>query len=646
MTVEATPAAELSPEERLRVRALDLLKTTTLEVILGSDEPLRTGEVGRRVAEALGLELSEEEQGGLATLVRMVMDSDPLFSQSNRQWDLALRMGRAEGDKRKPVERAIEDVADLLGHPAEADPLATFVAAIYGREKDYYVKMIERLADTKPQFFRVDERNIAITRWVLDLSSDDPEEVEFDNFSDTSALNRLRSLADGAESEGPLDFAVELVRKAGEPVDNKSLLFLTWSHFQDLDTETIYADLYGSGELVLERGPAWVTREAHDEVRAAIRKLAGDPEVAADQLAASLPEAEEGVGAPSTQSVRVSDDDLDQVHAYMSSDGRTYRVPELCQQALEAFPGSRTYQAVHDSLLTRMREDSRFAWVGWERFRVQGSIPEEVLSVPEGLAFPPDQEFLDENGQEVDRVVDPRDWKFQLDQQIQDPLVQDLGDDASQAGAAPARLVSSVPLHHYVAGTRYLKHSERSFFPQEPQLLQAPLVTPDGSRIEMWVNSRLGLVFGLKDWYENNLPWVGGEFIIEKGDQGDEFRLVYNGETNPLMDVPLDKLQKLLQLRAEAVSELLPLTEIVKRILQAESEPIQFVALFTRVNVVRRTRRAQLASILSGQRFFAQSPQTPGLWSYDEKRAQKPKKKGAPKRVRDYDDEDEFEEIE
>lgn len=645
MTVEATPAAELTPEERLRARALDLLKTTTLEVILASDEPLRTGEVGRRVAEALGLELSEEEQGGLATLSRMVMDSDPLFSQSNRQWDLAMRLGRAEGDKRKPVERAIEDAADLIGHPTSPEPIATFVSAIYGRDTDFYVSMIERLAETRPQFFKVQGDRIGITRWLLDISSDDPEDVEYDNFQDTSVLDQVRSLASGLDGSDPVAFARSVVGKSSEPVDNRALLFLTWEKFPDLDTETIFSELFADQEMVLEKGPAWVTRASHDAVIQEIRRLARDPEAASEQLAASVPE-DEGAGA--AQSVRVSDDDLDQVYAYMSDSVRTYRVAELCQQALEAFPGSRTYRAVHDSLLSRMKEDARFLWVGWERFRTQGSVPEDVLTLPEGLAFPPDQAYLDEEGEATDKAVDPRDWKFQLAQQIQHYDVQDVGDDGTAPGNPPEVLVCSPPLHHYVAGTRYLRHSDRGFFPEEPQLQQPTLITNEGQRLEIWVNNGLGLIFGLKDWYENSgLPWVGGRFTIEKTEQPDEYRLNYTGETDEVMDIPLDQLQALLQLRAEAVSEMLSLTEITKRILQAAPEGLPFANLFARVNVVRRVRRAQMASILSSQRFFQQSPQTPGIWAYDEKRAQKAKKKSGPKRpMRGYDEDEDLEDIE
>jgi hypothetical protein len=643
MTVEA-PTAPASAEERLRARALDLLKSVTLEAILESDEPLRTVDAARIVAENLSLKLTEEETGGLASVVRMVLDSDPIFSQANRQWDIALRMGRAEGDRRKPVERAIADFVDLLGHPTDPRPVAVLAAAVYGRPPDYYESMIERLAPSSQQFFRADGQ-IAVSRWLIDISSDDPEDVEYDNFEDPAPVEALRKSAKGIKANDAAAFARALIEKAGEPVDNKALLFLAWTEFPETEPRELFAALAADPRLVLERGPAWVTAEDHRRVIETLRTLTAEPEAASELVAAALPAVEEedlGILGPTT--VRVSDEDLDQVYHLMAQEERTYRVADLCQQALEAFPGSRTYQAVYDSLLARMREDRRFQWLGFERFRLSGTVPREVEMLPEGLSFDV-REYLDEEGNEIDKILDPGEWKFNLDEQVKHYLVQDVGDDETlPPSSTPTRLDSSPPLHHYVAGTRYLRHADRGFFPADVDITQATLLSPDGSRFEVWVNNRLGLIFGLKEWYDANLPWVGGRFAIERGDQPDEYRLAHTqGDVEPLMDIPMERLQELLQLRAEAASENLPLTELVLRILKAHPDGLHFVTLFTEVNVVRRSRRVQVASILSAQRFFTQSPQQPGIWHYDEKRAAKTRKKGPKRPIRDYGDEDEDE---
>jgi hypothetical protein len=502
--------------------------------------------------------------------------------------------------------------------------------------------MLSKMLDNEERFFSVDGGKVGICRWLLEITSDEASDVEWDNFDDPSVLEKLRSLK--TKGKDALSVARSLVEAAQEPVDNKALQFLAWSADPSVEPKELFTALYTDPALSLERGPTWVTAADHEKVLKELKSLANDPTLAADLLASAAP-AEEAVVetgiALAATTARVSNDDLDQVYTYMLSEDRTFKLPELLQQVLEAFPGSRTYSGVRDSLLSRMREDHRFQWLGYERFRLAGHLPMEVEVLPEGLGYD-DSEYLGADEEEVDKTVDPRDWKFNLDEQIRHYMVQDVGDDCTSPAVAPKSLDSSPPLHHYVAGTRYLRNTDRGFFPAQPEVVQATLVPADGNKFDVWVNNRLGHIYGLKEWYDANLPWVGGRFTMEPGEQPDEYKLTLNPDPEPLMDIPLPRLQELLQLRGEAATNRMPLTDIVTRILKGHEEGVHFVTLFAEVNVVRRTRRAVLASILSSQRFFAQSPSQPGIWSFDEKRAAKAKKKGAPKRQREmYDEDDE-----
>jgi hypothetical protein len=632
----------------LRARALDAVRSSALDVILASDEPLRTVDIAKQVASRLEMRLSEEELGGLASLVRVVMDSDALFSQSNRQWDLALRMGRAEADRRKPVERAIEDFIDLIGHPAEIDPLAVLATAVYKRDHEYHARLIEKLTSTRSQFFRTADHRIGVSRWLLDISSDEQEDVEYDNFPELDGLNALRGLANSIQADSAVTFAQTLIAEAPCPVDNKALQFLAWCRFPEIEPAKLFSAMHARGELRLERGPSWVDQDGHAQLVAEIRSIVREPDMLADVVQAAMPEEDEAIGLITPTTVRVSAEDLNQVHDFLARDARSYRVSELCQQVLEAFPGSRTYSAVHASLLGQMRDDARFVWVGCERMRLAGSIPPEVVTHPDGLAFD-DREYLGEDAAEVDKELPPHEWKHTLDEQVLHSLVQDLSDDSSAVhGPPPSRLEASPALHHYVAGTLYLRNQERGFFGVAPDILNVTLLSGDDQRFEVWVNNRLGLVYGLKEWYDANLPWVGGHFGFEITEQPDEFRLKYRaGDIEPMTDISMERLQQLLVLRGEAAAEGLPLTEIVRRILKAHPDGLHFVTLFTQVNVVRRVRRSQLASVLSGQRYFTQTPSLPGIWNYDERRAAKSqRRKGGPRRPsRDLweDEDDEYE---
>ena len=341
----------------------------------------------------------------------------------------------------------------------------------------------------------------------------------------------------------------------------------------------------------------------------------------------------------------MGDEDLEQVFRYMSNDLRTYRLSVLCQEILESFPGSRNYAAVRDALMERMRADSRFVWAGTERFRLDGTMPDDVDTVPEGLAFD-ERLYTDDENEAVNKLLPPDRWKHLLEQQVQDPLVQDLGDDDTMPTDTPGEIRAALPMHHYVAGTLYVHHKDRRFFPLEPDLVSMDVTTPDGARHEVWLNNRFGLIFGLKEWYDANLPWTGGVFTLEPTDQPDEYRLTYSGEIEEALDIPMERLQALLQLRAaaETEAEALTLMAVLTRTLKGQTSGIPFVRLFGEVNVVRRSRRALVASVLSGHRGFQQRPEQPGIWFYDEKRAEKATRKtGRPKRIREFDDEDDLE---
>jgi hypothetical protein len=643
-----TPAADPSGAEARRERAIRMVRDAAFASLLTADAPQRTTDLARAVAERCGLATDENSLGAVAPLVRMVLDSDPAFTHTARQWDLSAREGRGEADRKRPVERTIEELIQTAGQPVAAHTVAPLVAAVYGREPEYYSAMIERMAPTRPQFFVSPMGRVGLSRWLLEVTSDDPTDVELDNFPDPADLAPARAAAarvDGSGSQtAPLDFARAIIEAADAPLSNRAVSFIVWERFRDVEPQALFNDLFVTNPEALRPGPYWESEAAREADRAAIRELAGSPELAQEAVAAAAPVQEVRVVAAPAQSV--GEEDVEQVYNYMAKDLRTYRLSELCQEVLESFPGSRNYAAMRDALRDRMRVDGRFIWVGTERYRLDGTMPDEIDALPEGLAF--DQRpFVNDEGEAVDKLLPPDRWKHLLEQQVQDSLVQDLGDDDSRPGEGVAEhLRAAIPMHHYVAGTLYIHHEDRPFFPLEPDLVSLDLLTSDDTRHEIWLNNRLGLIFGLKEWYDTHLPWTGGVFTLEPTGQPDEYRLVYSGETEPTLDIPVDRLQQLLQLRASAETDAITLTAILTQVLKGQSDGIPFVRLFGEVNVVRRSPRALVASVLSGHRGFQQKPEQPGVWFFDEKRAEKTRKGNRPKRIVFDEDEDDLEDEE
>jgi hypothetical protein len=155
-------------------------------------------------------------------------------------------------------------------------------------------------------------------------------------------------------------------------------------------------------------------------------------------------------------------------------------------------------------------------------------MPPEVLVLPEGLAFD-EGEYLDDEGNEIDKPVEPREWKFNLDEQVMHYLVRDVGDDSPEPRATtPTRLESSPPLHHYVAGTRYLRLSDRGFFPTDPDIQQPTLVAPDqgfglsfGGGISYDFTPRLSARI---QWDSNDFRFANGRDPVRSTSLGLQYR--------------------------------------------------------------------------------------------------------------------------
>jgi hypothetical protein len=644
--VTQTPAAKSSGADARRERAIRTLRDAAFEVLLAALEPQRTTDLARAVAERCGLATDEQSVGLVAPLVRMVLDSDPAFAHTARQWNLAAREGQGQADRRRPVERTIEELIQAIGKPSAAHEVAPLIAAIYGRDAEYYSSMIERMAPTRPQFFVAPFGRVGLTRWLLDLSSEEPLEVELDNFDTAEELALARAaaakLAAGTDEwRGPLEYAQAVIEAADVPLTNRALTYVVWERWHDIEPLALFNDLLVTDVNALRPGPLWESARAREADRAAIRELAGSPELAQSAVAAVAPVEEAVVTTSAPQTV--GDEDVEQVYEFMSRDLRTYRLSELCQEVLESFPGSRSYPAVRDALFNRMRSDHRFVWAGTERFRLDGTMPDSIDALPPELALA-EPAALDEEGEPVDKLLPLDRWKHLLEEQVKDPLLQTLNDDDTRPAEVPERVRIAIPMRHYVEGTLYVRHQDRPFFPLEPDFVSLVFSLPDGGRQEVWLNNRLGIIYGLKEWYDANLPWTGGVFYLERADQPDEYRLIYTGEVEPALDIPMERLQTLLQLRALAEADSLSLTEILTRMLKGQPAGIPFARLFEEANVVRRSRRALIASVLSGHRGFQQKPEQPGAWLFDERRAEKAARKGGrPKRIREYEEEDDLE---
>ena len=168
--------------------------------------------------------------------------------------------------------------------------------------------------------------------------------------------------------------------------------------------------------------------------------------------------------------------------------------------------------------------------------------------------------------------------------------------------------------------------------PAGPHLIELTLIGAE-KKSDVWVNRDTGLIYGMDKWYAEEMPESGAVFNLEKTSKADELKFVYNNATDPLVFIAPNRIQELDELAAEAQENDLSTFDLMTRIMPYHRKGSAFVTLFTEVNLVRRTTRRLVASILSSYYAFYQKPKS-ALWHFDVKKEDQGFKKAKRKYVR------------
>jgi hypothetical protein len=586
-----TPEPET--EEQLAARyAGDL----AYRALLSAGEPLKASEVVRAIGRP-DVDLK---------LARVVLSTNPNMTATDRKWTLWTRYL----DTRNTVDRNIQRILDTFGQPIRLPELARELQSVYGRPAEIYEEMLARLAAEGSRFFRVGRDYIAPVNWLLDVAWEDEDEVLYDNFiadEDVFPLEKAAVQA-GLNAHKPETVAAFL-DAVGSPVKNKALQFLAWrTDKEHFDPAAFYSRVFlESGATALSNG-TWIG----PKLTAA---LVSHFPVLAEQEVSDNAEAEAQEAA---QPLTIGDAERNQlVQAVLDSDG-TVHAARLLEETFEVTPDYRTYAEDLQTTIQALASDDRIVWVGSDRFRPQGTIPGYVFSVP-GILEIPTTNFTDAEGNPVDLMLEDDGFDGGLEREILNPLAQDVLDEEPVPRPDPnppsnARAV--IKYHHKEIGTLPLCLFPSGFFPPEPTILEVEFTLPGGQKAQVWVNNETRLLYGLLDWFQSIPIDSGATFTLER-QAPDRFLVNYNEESEPTMFISRNRINELLALHERAEAEGMSAFEIMQEIMEHYRKGIEYLTLLTEVNIVRRTTRRLIASVLSEYHCFFQRG---GAWVYDAKK--------------------------
>lgn len=588
----AKPQAPLTEEELAARYAGDLVYRALIE----TGEPLKAGEVAKAVGHP-DVDLS---------LARVVLATNPNMTAVDRKWTIWTRFL----DVQNTVDRNIRRVLNTFGQPIRLNDLARELATIYSRPAETYEEMLGRLVQDQTRFFLIDNEYVAPAEWLLNTDSEEEEEVLFDNFlNDEDVFPYVEAAREVGLDSAHAETITALLDKINKPIKNKALQFLAYHLDHDkFNALSFYTRLFlDSGGFALSDG-MWIGPTFAHQLTTYF------PAIAQREVSDNI----ETEAQEAAQPLALSPESLEQIVSAVVESDETVFASRLLADTFEVTPEDRTYQEDLQTIIHALSQDERVIWVGGERFRPQGTIPGYVFSVP-GLLDITEEAYKDEEGNIIDQLLEDDGFDGGLDREILNPLAQDVLDEEPIPITdmnPPSNARAVIKYHHKQIGTLPLCQFPSGFFPAEPTILETEFSLPGSQKAQVWVNNETRLMYGLLDWFQSIPIDSGATFTLER-QAGDRYVVNYNDESEPTMFISRNRINELLLIQERVETEELPTFEIMREIMEHYRKGIEYITLLTEVNVVRRTTRRMVSSILSEYHCYTQRG---GAWIFDAKK--------------------------
>ncbi|MFQ3669705.1 MAG: hypothetical protein SNJ61_12575, partial [Fimbriimonadaceae bacterium] len=135
--------------------------------------------------------------------------------------------------------------------------------------------------------------------------------------------------------------------------------------------------------------------------------------------------------------------------------------------------------------------------------------------------------------------------------------------------------------------------------------------------LQVWANTEARLLFGFLDWWYEQPIESGAVFNLSKTSRPNVFEFSWEEQADPLLYISSQRMEQLrdLQSRSESMSTL----DLLIEIMHHWPKGTDFLTLLAEVNVVRRSSRRLVASLLSCYQCFYQRSGSP-VWHFDPKK--------------------------
>ena len=590
-------------------------------------------------------ELSDAAEGFHLTrgALHEALKDNPLVIQEDREWTLSIRLSKRDQTKeerdRQPMEASVSELLLALGKPLPTPVITREVSTI----RDVWRPNMPELAQGALQAARhvtaVAPNVFLHAEYTLELdhafsSEDDALRLVAENHLDTFPKFQQLSAITFADPTDLEQNALQLLRAAQSPVPRKLITFLLWKQhpapFDYAKVLSVLADRNTFHSLTrgfitsVDQLPTW---------RASFvswaRSLSGAALASIDVGAILRQYKPQDVGGDAREI------DTEEIKSFARVARDAVDLPTLLTEALELEADDPQFIPTLVAVNSQLRSDPDFITAGVGSFLLRELVPPNVTAVPEELRpvqlsvtdpvtnEPVDFEMSDDGleGDAADFVHDPQ-WG-DVSEEIEVKFVP-----GKQSAQEKVRYI--ILAHHHRAGTLKLRRSDEEFFGISGPLTRLNVQTPEGD-VEAWASRESSLISGLGDWFRPQTPVSGGVILFNK-QQGTLQAEI--GENDAMTFISEDRAEQLEHLRAAA--NYMSLYEVLQNIMSEHHSGMELPGLWAEVNLVRRTSKRLLVSVLCGYHcfYFKQRGPKQILWRLDENKVDQGFKRNKRKYVR------------
>lgn len=527
-----------------------------------------------------------------------LLAADPRFVAIETRWDLAHRVNLAD----RPLGGALELILQAFGRPMPESMLLAELSLLKGGDPEENRVLLARLTRGSREvgwdgvyYYRL--------RWLANtLANEDQRLLYLNGLEQDQTFIKAQKKLTAASLKGRtvLDTAAAVLKAYGQPLDNRALGLVLWRlHGDKFDAATILSEMLADERFHLLSGPCWIGDTQSKTLEKATAKARGQAELPAAPLDAAA-----ALQTPPTQKLKLTEPVMRAAQQLAQLSRTPVGLGELLEDVMDVRPKSRNYVPAAHALDDLLAGDLRLMRLQRGQYLSKLAIPEWVRGVPVGLK--PETLSLGPGEVNPDILLPVEALDPELAALVQAPLYEDLGEAEVLVGEeADQETQIPIPYHHYRLGTMRLRLLDRRLLDVPGPVTVVTFLSPDGTAVPVWVNTETRLLYGLLRWYEEWLYPAGSLLTIRRGAEPEVYELVYTDETDPGTHLSYERLAELLDLRERLRRRRAFLLDIVTELLREAPKGLSFDQLCTQVNIVRRTTRLQVASILSHYEQFS-----------------------------------------